>query len=203
MTWFSAGYLLKQRLTRAGWKSPHEQYPSAGFPCGPPVEEICSVSRCIAGEPQGWHHVDNRNWHGFLDDPAAAWNCLEDEDRSAFALYFYRLFESRFVAGQMEPWPEPGFETEVVPPSSLFALLGYDAALSDQYALGCSPLSCNGQAGLEYLPPVNRYCLVNTAVEGIELARRFSIDQPEPGAYCAVEVWREMHSLAELASGAD
>lgn len=44
--------------------------------------------------------------------------------------------------------------------------------------------------------PLNRYCLVDTEDEGIELARSFCISKPEPGPYCVVEVWRDENSTA-------
>ena len=78
---------------------------------------------------------------------------------------------------------------DVTPLPKAFDCLGYDAVeLTDGQCLGCSPLSCNGEAAQH---PVNRYCLVATEQEGIALARRFSISKPEPGPYSVVEVWRE------------
>jgi len=51
----------------------------------------------------------------------------------------------------------------------------------------CSPLSCNLMA-LEVA--VTRHCLVDDLEAARELARRFSVEEPEPGPYYVVEVLR-------------
>ena len=53
----------------------------------------------------------------------------------------------------------------------------------------CSPLSCNG---LATEVPVNRACLLDSLEEAVALARRCAREQPEPGSYFVVEVWREL-----------
>jgi hypothetical protein len=50
---------------------------------------------------------------------------------------------------------------------------------------GCSPLSCNGMA--ESLP-VNDFCLIDDLETALAAARRFGIEQPEPGPYLVIEV---------------
>jgi hypothetical protein len=49
----------------------------------------------------------------------------------------------------------------------------------------------------EGVPAVNRFCLVDTERDAVEMARAFSVSQPEPGPYCVVEVWRELSPGAE------
>ena len=50
---------------------------------------------------------------------------------------------------------------------------------------GCSPLSCNGMA--ESIP-VNDSCLIDDMETALAAARRFGVEQPEPGPYVIVEV---------------
>ena len=50
---------------------------------------------------------------------------------------------------------------------------------------GCSPLSCNGMAESV---AVNDFCLVDDIKTALAAARRFGIQQPEPGPYVIVEV---------------
>ena len=38
---------------------------------------------------------------------------------------------------------------------------------------------------------VNRYCLIDTLDDAIATARIFAGEQPEPGDYYVVEVWRK------------
>jgi hypothetical protein len=77
---------------------------------------------------------------------------------------------------------------EPLPPS--FISIGFDAvSKSTSDFFECSPLSCNHMAA--QIAGVNRYCLMNTVDEDVELAERFSIDGPEPGPYYVIEVLRE------------
>jgi hypothetical protein len=50
---------------------------------------------------------------------------------------------------------------------------------------GCSPLSCNGMA--ENIS-VNEFCLIDDMETALTAARRFGVEQPEPGPYVIVEV---------------
>lgn len=50
---------------------------------------------------------------------------------------------------------------------------------------GCSPLSCNGMA--EEIS-VNEFCLIDDLETALAAARRFGVEQPEPGPYVIVEV---------------
>jgi len=52
----------------------------------------------------------------------------------------------------------------------------------------CSPLSCNGMA---FEAAVNEFCLLDRLTDAVEFARRCALEQPEPGSYFVVEVWRE------------
>lgn len=98
----------------------------------------------------------------------------------------------------MELWPELAVE----PMLASFARLGWDAVQGGQYqSFGCSPLSCNNQAGEAGVPVVNRHCLVESEQGGIALARLFCVREPEPGPYCVVEVWRDAARAAEPFGG--
>jgi hypothetical protein len=50
-------------------------------------------------------------------------------------------------------------------------------------------------------PDMNRYCLVSKERAALELACRFSIDKPEPGPYCVVDVWRSTVRPGHAAPG--
>ena len=158
-----------------------------GFPGPAPVEEICSVSNCVARGPDAPTGNMPFNEFGGYESPAAAWQAVARELRSHFTLLAYRVGSHWFREGQVEQLELPALD--VMPLAENFDRLGYDAVeLTWGSCLGCSPLSCNGQTGAAV---VNRYCLVDTEQEGVELARAFSSSKPEPGPYCLAEVWRD------------
>lgn len=70
-----------------------------------------------------------------------------------------------------------------------FYTLGYDVvernAAMGILGFGCSPLSCNGMAKNI---PVNEYCLFDDLDAALDAARRFGVEQPEPGPYVVIEV---------------
>lgn len=186
MTWVLVGYIAKRRVTRAGWVSPWPNYPDAGFPCSAPVEEIGSVSNCIAS---GIGSTDDPL--NLYADAGQAWAAVPVEARAGFALYAYRLWPVQFADGHEEAidlWWEPA----VVPMADSFVRLGWDAVVGGNgHSFGCSPMSCNSGADIVRCPEINRYCLVADEPAALALARSFSITQPEPGPYCVVEVWRD------------
>ena len=75
------------------------------------------------------------------------------------------------------------------PASHHFHRIGYDVvernATTGILGFGCSPLSCNGMA--ESIP-VNDFCLIDDLESAMVVARRFGIEQPEPGPYVVIEV---------------
>jgi hypothetical protein len=175
--------------TRSGWVSPYPEYPDATFPAPPPVEEICSVSHCISRELECVSDGTLQNLYGGFRDAGTAWNEVPRDRRSEFRLFAYRISDVLFVDGRQESLDLIPLDVESLPRT--FERLGYDAVVFQDNSLGCSPLSCNGQT---YLASVNAHCLVNTAEEGLDLARQFSIGKPEPGPYSVVEVWRRRRS---------
>jgi hypothetical protein len=82
--------------------------------------------------------------------------------------------------------------SEGVNPSPLpssFERIGFDVArrsFTPQFE--CSPLSCNGMA---QEVAVNEQCLLDSLPTAVEFARRCAREQPEPGSYFVIEVWRE------------
>jgi hypothetical protein len=196
LNWESVGYIAKRRMERAGWVSPWPSHPDAGFPCAAPVEEICSVSNCIARRLGGLDDPACNNPLGLYPDAGTAWAVVPVEARSDFALYAYRLWPVSFAEGRGEEfdlWWEPSVE----PMSDTFVLLGWDVVEGGNgQSFGCSPLSCNTGADIVRCPELNRYCLVGEEQAAMALARSFSITKPEPGPYCVVEVWRDTAKAA-------
>ena len=188
MTPLLIGYLPKRIVRRGPDTAPGFTQP---FPAGAPVEEICSASRCLAPAPEGWRQHATFNHFDVCDSPAEAWRLVPAGKRTEFQLFAWCLWPVLFSKGREEPmdlWWEP----KPKPLPTPFIRLGWDAVASTNgHSFGCSPLSCNGQAGLPGVPWVNRHCLVSSRKHGVELARRFSLSEPEPGPYCAVEVWRK------------
>ncbi len=183
------GYLAKRTLKRVGILPPGSR---AAFPCAPPIEEICSVSGCISRRAEGWWDHARHNDFGVHDSPELAWSVVPTAEHEEFALYAYRLYPVRYAEGKQVPLELlDGVVPDAGPLPESFVRLGWDAVeMSDYGFFGCSPLSCNGQAGVDGIPEVNQYCLVCSEADGFELARAFSVSVPEPGPYCVVEVFR-------------
>jgi hypothetical protein len=187
--WVLLGYQAKEQMPKPDWLEVDN------------VEEIASVSTCIARAPdQTW--TDNVFiMMGYYETPELARQSITDNASYTINAYrvslfvadsgnFHRMTELEMI-GFAEP-PLPGtIEQGVrpVPIPSDFEFLGYDA-VSDSGGcnLGCSPLSCNH---LAKEIPVNRYCLIDRLEDAIAAARRFSLGEAEPGNYYVVEVWRE------------
>ena len=116
MKWHLVGYFPKRRLTRANWRSVYAAYPDAAFPAPEPVEEICSVSRCIAGGPDyGPDDAPNTAFDGYgsLD---AARQAIGPELRREFDVFAYRLLSTLFRDGHAEEMDIPPLEVEPMPP---------------------------------------------------------------------------------------
>src|SRR5437660_12825006 len=102
MTWSLIGYIAKRRATRTEWVSPWPDYPDTGFPCPAPVEEICSVSNCIARGIGGADEPAGGNPLGLYADAGLARAADPAEARADFALYAYRLWPVQFQDGREE-----------------------------------------------------------------------------------------------------
>lgn len=180
------GYIAKARKFESGWVSSWPTATGDGVSCSEAVEEVCSVSHCIARGIR-----NDSDPMGLYASRALAWEVVPSEHQAAQSLYAYYLWPVQFEEGEEESiyiWWEP----ECEPVSDSFECLGWDVVQGGNgSSLGCSPMSCNQGSLMVHCPDMNRYCLVSHFEAAVELARRFSIDQPEPGPYCVVAVWRD------------
>ncbi|MFY9823568.1 MAG: hypothetical protein WAM82_19455 [Thermoanaerobaculia bacterium] len=169
-----AGYFPKLTAVPPGWTAID------------PVDEICSVSTCIAPAPDGWIKRWLHNDLGFYNTVHDA-SSIIPPGSEGYSVFAYKLLPVRF-GDEAEPWPLPDLAVEPLPPS--FRSLGFDIAskdLSDFFE--CSPLSCNGIATEVH---VNRYCLVESLERAFSLAERFALGPGvEPGYYHVLEVLRD------------
>lgn len=168
------GYLPKRFTPREEWLFAEK------------VEEICSVSNCIAQRPEGlvqhWKHND---WW-LYDSPALAWKLVSSEERGKQRMYGYLLFPIEFRQGKQSPLNLPPGEAVALTPD--FEKLGYDVvSLVQGNDFAHSPLSCNHVASGV---PTNRYCLLEDLEAALQLAEMCEADGCEPGPYGVVEVWR-------------
>ncbi len=196
MEWVWVGYIAKRRVPQSGWVSSWPDPEGKGDSSSEPVDEICSVSNCIA---RGIRNASDP--FGLYANADLAWAAVPVDSRADCAMYAYRLWPVQFEEGAEEPidlW----WELAVEPLAETFVRLGWDAVIGgNQYSFNCSPMSCNQGCRVVHSPDMNRYCLVSNERGALELARRFSIDQPEPGTYCVVEVWRDTATGTELYVG--
>jgi hypothetical protein len=150
----------------------------------PSVIDVCSVSHCIAPPPADWIHHWLHNELAFFDTPELARRVVP-ESEDGFTIFCYRLGTVRFNEGRSEVWTWP----EIAPETRAgYQSIGFDViGKTDIGILGFehSPLSCNSMAA-EY--PANAHCLLNDLAIAVAAAERFSIEQPEPGAYYVAEV---------------
>jgi hypothetical protein len=152
----------------------------------PAVLEICSVSECIAPGPDGWADTWTHNEQWVYDTRSAARALVPPEEQHDFALYAYRLLPVLFREGSEEPFEVPSNPSSL---PSTFESLGFDVvSRCFGTSFECSPLSCSDMA---HALEANQYCLLSTLSRAIEVAVKFSLEQPEPGPYFVVEVLRE------------
>ena len=155
------------------------------------VNEVCSVSTCVSGAPDGWIDQWRHNEMWAYDTPELAWSVVPEAARSEFDLYAYLMFPVQFDEGQ-QPFEIPPLT--VAPLPSSFERLGIDVvSRSCGSSFECSPLSCNHMA--EHVA-VSRYCLVDEPDVAFGLAADFEAGGCEPGPYYVVEVWRQRHDRA-------
>lgn len=163
------------------------------------AERICSVSICISGGPPIDWVNHPRNAANLFATPAAAIRAAgEKAERSrSDCLFAYRILPVTY-GDEGEELPLEDDEIAAVTEAAAtveamgedFEFLGYDCPTYGaglMYGHPCSPLSCNEMAGEI---PTNRYCLLDTLEEAVATAKRFAIEEPEPGTPCIVEVWR-------------
>lgn len=166
----------------------------------PGVEEICSLSECISPGPEDWFSRWTHNGVCLYDAEAtiAAIAAEACDGPNRFELFAYQIIPVRFApegetAIMLHDLSDLGGpRPDAPPPGSDYDLLGYDCIQTEWernvVGFGCSPLSCNGMAAKI---AVNRFCLIDSLDDAIAAARRFAKEQPEPGTYYVVEVWRK------------
>lgn len=169
------GYFPKRVAQRPDWLK------------APRVAAIRSVSDCISAGPPGWiqHWTHNQMWA--YPTVAAARAVVPAGAGDAYEVHAYRMLPARWERGQSIAIDLPAVAVEPLPQE--FERLGFDA-VSMQWAGGmfeCSPLSCNSMA--EQIQ-TNEHCLLPSQAEAEQVALRFSSEEPEPGPYYVVEVWR-------------
>lgn len=158
--------------------------------------ELASVSECIAKRPPEWFGRWDFNRATCWNTEEEAWACVPEASKAEFAVFAYRLLPMLFEPSgdgrsvsldELFPAELPGLPAGPAPPH--YASLGYDVVVRDivlgTLGFGCSPLSCNGMAKEI---PVNQFCLLNEIEDALAAARRFGMEQPEPGPYVIVEV---------------
>ncbi len=160
----------------------------------PAVIEICSVSGCIATAPENWiqHWTHNELW--VYDTVAAARAVIPAGQEAQFALYAYRIVPTIFPEGVSNALEIP-VRPEPLAPG--FSSLGFDVvSRSAGTNFECSPLSC---CDLAADWNANQFCLLPDLDTAVAAARRFSVEQPEPGPYVVIEVLRERRTSLEAA----
>jgi len=169
------GYFPKNVAVPAGWSASTH------------VTEVCSVSDCVNSAPSGWiDHWLHNEW-GFFNTRMDA-RLVVPSGADGFTLFAYRLLPSRFLHGQTERLEIK--ELPVEPLAAAFVSLGFDVVNKVVSAyFECSPLSCNYMADEV---AVNDFCLVENLEQAVQLAERFSSEEPEPGPYYVLEVLREV-----------
>jgi hypothetical protein len=156
--------------------------------------DIASVSACLSKRPDKWVERWDFNRATCWNTEAEAWVCVPSESKPEFKLFAYRILlllfdtsgiEKPLMIDQLFPADMPQLPTAPPP----YQRIGYDVVERDvatgMLGFGCSPLSCNGMA--EEIS-VNEFCLIDDLETALAAARRFGIEQPEPGPYVMVEV---------------
>lgn len=171
------------------------------------VVDIASVTECNLPRPDGWIERWDFNAAGLYNTPEAAEAArVASNDPGRFTLFGYEFYPLRFDHyGNAVPIDASAVfgQTNDLPPrpkGAGFEFLGYDVVQrwaeekpghSQEQVLGggfgCSPLFCNHCASQH---PVNQHCLLTDWQDAIHAARKFGIDQPEPGCYYVFGVYR-------------
>jgi hypothetical protein len=189
-----AGVFLGYQLKRLAWPE--------GYSHGE-VEWVASASHCVNekglgdGKYKDWLFNDS----GYFDSPELAMSehpGSGDWEVLAFA-YFSWLFDTAEV--RKHTVTEQFGPDAVKLPSTVkegFSFIGFDVVSIRSYShtegfapqmgnFDCSPLSCN-YCWKQH--PVNRYCLLDRWEDAVVAAEAFAKDEPEPGPYVIVGVYR-------------
>ena len=121
--------------------SPRQIGPCPDMAAALGVEEVCSVSTCIAKGPTHWINFWRHNDLWLFSSPDLAWSVVPQTERLGFRLFACQLFPIRVNEPIQTDFPIPDLNVE--PPDETFISLGYDVVcrpLGTEF--GCSPLSC-------------------------------------------------------------
>lgn len=194
MEFFLIGYFPKRRTLRSSWNPQREDGRDFQFPAPPSVNQICSVSNCIVKGISvfDYQEISMKSFNEYrgFNQLEKALEIMANTQGSEFDLFAYAIPEFIYQDGQMVQ-EEIGCvdPDEIADNCTDFVHLGYDVVENRNNSFFCSPLSCNGQAGL-HLDKLNQYCLIEHESDALDLATLFSIEKPEPGPYTVVQVWR-------------
>jgi hypothetical protein len=165
------------------------------------VEEDCSVSCCLSKAPPDAIALWSHNTMSLYASEALALSVIPASDeRSAYDLYAYCIAPLAFHGdGEPHDLDESegeavrGAETGVERVGPDYQPLGWDIVGNSLGWTGgpsfeCSPLTCNSWARKI---ATNRFGLIDDFDRAVAVARRIASDQPEPGTYYLVHVWRK------------
>ncbi len=157
-------------------------------------KNIASVSDYLAKRSDKWVERWDFNRAALWNTEVDAWACVPDESKPEYKVFAYRILPLLFdTSGIVKAVTIdklfPADMSELPSATPPYQRLGYDVverdAATGMLGFGCSPLSCNGMA--ESIP-VNEFCLIDDMETALAAARRFGVEQPEPGPYVIVEV---------------
>ncbi len=155
------------------------------------VVEIASTGGCISAAPEDWIGAWRHNDAFLFDTEAKAWSVVPAGEQARFEIYAYRIFPVLFDKGSEAALTPPAVAVDPLPET--FEQLGHDAVSLDQaghgqFMFSHAPLSCNSQSAEI---AVNAYCLLDDRDTAFQVARGFSVREPESGPYVVVEVYRQ------------
>ena len=185
------GFLLKEKWSLLGgefgdWRNSDNNH----------IEEICSTGDCNIKRPHGWVERWDFNNASCWNDESSAEACVSLQERSGYCLYAYRVIPLEFgkdgaprQLGIGELFLDGLGDLPIERELTDYEWLGYDIVEHvGSLGYGCSPLSCNGEHN-RY--PVNKYCLLPDLHTAIAAATAFGLEEPEPGPYIIIEVFRK------------
>lgn len=162
------------------------------------VREICNASRCISKEPDSpekWSRW-TFNPSGWYDTPELAQaDSTEGVRWSSFAFALVPMLFGTSGARSYSVRDVLGASVDTLPsgPRAEYRALGFDvvscrpAGDGSSAGFDCSPLSCNS---LSLAYAVNAWCLLDSWDEAFRAATDFGRDEPEPGPYVIMRVFR-------------
>ena len=164
------------------------------------VEEILSVSECMSPSPidhaslwlcNSWWLYDSER----LLEQALSLSSIPE--RAVVRRFFYEVHPEFLKEGRR--FPAVDVPSSAVARSEELLLRGFDVTCFPSGPPDCSPLSCNSGAK-EF--EVNRYCLLDTLDQALEVAASIDGGAYEPGPYGVLAVWEAGHQLVSAADDA-